>query len=102
MKNKIYLPLAAVALLCVVLWTAYGQGQRSNAARQAWEYKTFVYMVQKAANNLLYEDGKPLPGSATPISRAADLGAEGWELVSIAATESPGTTTYVYWFKRPK
>ena len=101
MKNKLYLPSVVVALLCVALWTAYGQGARSNPARQAWEYKSLVY-VQGGLSPGFFEDGRRLPGSSTPISRAPELGAEGWELVSVTGTESEHAATYVYWFKRPK
>lgn len=101
MKNRLYLPLVAAALLCMVLWTVYAQGQRSNPARQAWDYKTLVLSIT-AQKTSLHEDGRQLPGSPTPISRASELGAEGWELVSVAATESQYTSTYVYWFKRPR
>jgi hypothetical protein len=80
-----------------------GQGQGADAARQAWEYKTLVFNVQRGTS--LYEDGKQLSGSETPISRAPELGAQGWELVSVAALvvpTVPPTSQYVYWFKRPK
>ena len=102
MKNKTYLSLAVIAILCAALWTVYGQGQRGNPARQAWEYKTLVLTITGGPKTTLYEDGKQLPASATPITRAAELGGEGWELVSVTGTESQYTTTYVYWFKRPK
>jgi hypothetical protein len=80
-----------------------GQGQGAGAARQTWEYKTLVFNVQRGTS--LYEDGKQLSGSETPISRAPELGAQGWELVSVAALvvpTVPPTSQYVYWFKRPK
>ena len=102
MKNRLYLSLVVIVLLCLVGWTGYGQGQRSNPARQAWEYKSLVYAIRGAANAVLYEEGKPPSGSATPVTRAPELGDQGWELVSVAASESASTTTYVYWFKRPK
>jgi len=38
-KNKIYLSLVMVVLLALVAWTTRAQGQSSNNARQAWEYK---------------------------------------------------------------
>jgi len=38
-KNKIYLSLVMVVLLALVAWTTHAQGQSSNPARQAWEYK---------------------------------------------------------------
>ena len=73
--------------------------------RQAWEYKSLIYTFQGSKTSF-YEDGKQLSGSFTPVSRAPDLGADGWELVSVTGTmtypESVPTATYVYWFKRPK
>jgi len=98
MKTKIYVPLLVIALVCMVVWAAYAQGSRSNPGRQAWEYKALVYLSTGPRPGL-YEDGKLLPGSPTPISRAPELGAEGWELVAVTGTESG---TYGYWFKRPK
>jgi hypothetical protein len=76
--------------------------------RQKWEYKTWVF-VQEARKSTLYEDGQPLPGSETPVTRAPALGDDGWELVSVAAvvgsTNLQGAVlswNYIYWFKRPK
>jgi len=74
---------------------------------QAWEYKTLAFNVSSKSfgvgvNTTLYEDGKEQPGSATPLTRANEIGAEGWELVSVAVNPSPTTTQLIYWFKRPK
>lgn len=104
MKNKPYLLLAVVALFGMALWTVSGQGQRSNPTIQAWEYKSLVLSIDGGKNSL-YEDGKPTPG--TPVSKAPELGTQGWELVSVAGTTETFQTrgnviTYVYWFKRPK
>jgi hypothetical protein len=95
MKNRIYLSLIVVALLCLTGWTVYAQ--RSSPARQAWEYKTWVFST--VGSGMLYEDGNQLPGSSTPVSRAPELGAQGWELVSVT---SQGDYNLIYWFKRPK
>lgn len=76
------------------------------------EYKTLVFTIG-GQNTTLHEDGRQLSGSATPVSRAPELGAQGWELVSVTSvwtTSSTGLTTgvttglliYTYWFKRPK
>ena len=106
MKKRLYLSLVIVAFMCLVGWTVQAQLQRSGPARQAWEYKSLVLVVQVSAagsQNTLYEDGKTVSG--TPVTRMPELGAQGWELVSVAATLSPGntdTSTYVYWLKRPK
>lgn len=106
MRERLYLSLLVGVLLCLAGWTAHAQLQRSSPARQAWEYKSLVLTIQVSAagsKNTLYEDGKTVPG--TPVTRMPELGAQGWELVSVAATLSPGntdTSTYVYWLKRPK
>ena len=107
MKERLYLSLLVGVLLCLAGWTAHAQLQRSGTARQAWEYKSLVLIIQTRAagsQNTLYEDGKTVPG--TPLTRIPELGAQVWELVSVAATLSPSTTidtsTYVYWLKRPK
>jgi hypothetical protein len=74
--NKFYLSLVMLVLLAVVAWTT-AQGQSSSPARQAWEYK----IIDDQAN----------------MTRVMNqLGADGWELVTI----SPSHNTYL--FKRVK
>ena len=82
-------------LLCLVGLSAQAQLQRSGPARQAWEYKSLVFVVD-GSRTTLYEDAKMVPG--TPVTRMPELGSQGWELVSVAADNS----TYAYWLKRPK
>jgi hypothetical protein len=103
MKTRLYLPLVVIAFVCLVLWTVHAQGTRSSPGRQAWEYKSWVYIVDNQ-KNMFYEDGKQISSSLTPVSRAPELGAEGWELVSVTGTTTGNGaySTYVYWFKRPK
>ena len=76
-KNKLYLSLLMVVLLALVAWTTRAQGQSTNPARQAWEYK----IIDDQAN-------------MTRIMN--QLGADGWELVTI----SPSHNSYL--FKRTK
>jgi hypothetical protein len=76
-KNKLYLSLIMLVLLALVAWTTRAQGQSSNPARQAWQYKII--------------DDQP---NMTQVMN--QLGADGWELVTI----SPSHNTYV--FKRVK
>lgn len=106
MKNRFHSSLVVVSLLVIFLslavWTKQGQGGASPA--QTWEYKSWVFTIE-GSRTTLYEDGRQLPGSATPVSKANELGAQGWELVSVAAVQvgsSNPTNQYVYWFKRPK
>jgi hypothetical protein len=108
MKTRIYLSLVIFAFLGLAGWTAHAQLQRDSRTRQVWEYKSLVLVqtVGVGAQLAFYEGSKTIPG--TPVSRIPELGAEGWELVSVTATLSPSrtnaaeTSTYVYWLKRPK
>ena len=72
-KNKLCLSLVMVVLLALVAWTTRAQGQGSNPARQAWEYK----IIDDQAN----------------MTRVMNqLGDAGWELVTI----SPSHNTYLF------
>jgi uncharacterized membrane protein len=96
MKNRLYLSVLVAILLCVVGWSVRAELQRSGPARQAWEYKSLVLIIQGAGSTTMYEDAKMVPG--TPVTRMPELGAQGWELVAIAADNS----TTAFWLKRPK
>jgi hypothetical protein len=108
MRERLYLSLLVAVLLCLAGWTAHAQLQRSSPARQSWEYKSLVLVqtVGVGSKLTLYEGDRVIPG--TPLTRIPELGAEGWELVSVAATlsasrtSSSDTSTYVYWLKRPR
>jgi hypothetical protein len=99
--------------LLLVLSTLAGasmQQQRSATPRQAWEYKTLVYTIGSNGVGSLVEDGKPTSGS--PVSKAPQFGADGWELTGLSGLPDiqtdpvtgriSSTTTFVYWFKRPR
>ena len=75
--------LLIVALLCLTAWTAYGQGQRTGPARQAWEYRVVETQFLES-----YTDAA---GVQELLNQA---GAEGWELVRISENR--------YYFKRPR
>lgn len=83
MKKGVSLSLAIIVLLCVAGWASYGQ--RRSPARAVWEYKSVVS----------YQTQPLFRGDET----TNELGAQGWELVSAAATDSSGTT---FIFKRAK
>ncbi len=96
MKNRFYLSLIVVALLCLSGWTAHAQLQRSSPARQTWEY-----MI------ILEGDG------ATASKQLNNLGTQGWELVSVVCTEAStfsdrlgggggGTDHCYYYMKRAR
>ena len=109
MRERLYLSVLIGVLLCLAGWTTHAQLEKGTTpARQAWEYKSLVLVqtVGAGAQITFYEGNKVVPG--TPVTRVPELGAEGWELVSVAATISPHRTSiadtyqYVYWLKRPK
>ena len=88
MKSKVYLLLASVLLLSLVGWTSYGQKQKST--RGVWEYTVI------RANDS--------SGAETSLNA---LGAQGWELVSVAEIGVTGEATVrmgsvTYYLKRPK
>lgn len=103
MKNKM-LSQFALLLVIVLLAGLFVTGTRGQASRtmQTWEYKSLILGVE-GQRVTLREDGEFVGGSVTPVTRAPELGAQGWELVSVtAAAYESGPTYYVYWFKRPK
>ncbi len=81
MKLKRYwlLVLAVMSLLCVVGWTAFAQ--RQNTSRTAWEYKIVTYTSEEKFN---------------------ELGAQGWELVTVSETRQGESGNLNYCFKRAK
>jgi hypothetical protein len=86
MKNKFYLALVLVALMCPAGWTTYAQLQKDVPAKQTWEYLE-VELIDPATSKLNH------------------LGAEGWELVQVTSvctgTPRPGCRYWAY-MKRPK
>jgi hypothetical protein len=125
MRNRPYFSVVACVLLCLAGWAAYGQGQRSGYVRQAWEYKILIwgrhvkYDYTTGGWTRASEDGKALsPFDPGRVQTLAELGNQGWELVSAAPRSSqillsepgatipkiaPGVTTEEVWiFKRPK
>ena len=65
MKNKFYLTLVLVALMCFAGWTTYAQLQKNVPAKQTWEYLEVELIDSPATSKLNH------------------LGAEGWELVDV-------------------
>ena len=87
MKKRLYFSLIVVSFLCVAVWTAHAQLQRSNS-QQTWEYQE----VQLSAATV-----------ATPALNR--LGAQGWELVGVTAAcpnVASGTCLYYAYLKRAK
>lgn len=85
MKMKLWLPLAAVALLCLVGWKTEGQKSASPAVR--WEYRVFD------------AEGKNPTYSQDYETQLNQLGQQGWELVS---EHEAGLNRVRYTLKRPR
>src|SRR6185312_16049630 len=112
MRNRLYLSLGIVALLCLAGWTAHAQLQRSNQAKQSWDYKwvsTARAVESNGAWSVWAEDDKPLRGPITIGAKVKELGDQGWELVSVttisnhSCNDCAGFTSQIsYFFKRPK
>jgi len=89
MKNRLYLLLVLVGLLCLAAWTTHAQLQKSST-RQAWEYQE----VQ-------------LPSNENATAALNRLGAQGWELVGVtsgcpSSIVSAGSCGYWAYVKRAK
>jgi hypothetical protein len=85
MKKKLYLCLLVLALLFLTPW--HGAGQRTNSARQTWEYR-----VEEAPN---YPNGSFVdPDKAQQLLN--QRGAEGWELIAVAGGQP------LFYFRRAK
>lgn len=109
MKNRLYLSMVIVALLCLALagWTAHAQLQRGSAARQTWEYKTITISRTTISENWSSwsEDNKQLPLPVDGMAKRIELGNQGWELVAvvpIGGTVGGATTDMQQFYKRPK
>jgi len=80
MRNKTYISLVVVALLCLVGWTGYGQ-----RTRQFWDYE----VVPTPSDALSRDSTAERYGEV--IQKRAD---QGWELTAV-------TQSYFY-FKRAR
>lgn len=107
MKNRVYLSMVIVALLCLAGWTAHAQLQRGSSARQTWEYKS-LYFIRTSIDETYSswsEDGKQLPPPVNGTAKRIELGNQGWELVAVVPISSiPGgpTSEIQQFYKRPK
>jgi hypothetical protein len=118
MKNTRYFLLAMV-LLGLAGCASYGL--KPSSGRQVWEYKSIVRTRGFPTGNSVdaavaatdwtqwYEDGQPIAAPADPLAKVNQLGAQGWELItitprsSLASNWTAGTTSDETWlFKRPK
>lgn len=81
MKISVSLLLAIVALFCLIGWSGYGQ--RQSSSKMVWEYKI-----------LYLNDGQD------NVRTLNELGAQGWELVTINDVNSALNGSY--FFKRAR
>ena len=81
MKQKAYLVLVVLGILCMVGWTGYSQ--KKNELRGGWEF-TAVHTEDEANK----------------------LGAQGWDLVTVRSDldlrEGSGNSRPIYHLKRPR
>ena len=94
MKKHLYLSMIIVALLSLVGWTGYAQGQRTNSRRQTWEYR--VDPVPGTARiELLAETDRVMEYNRALDERLINQrAAEGWELTAVGGT--------MYYFRRAR
>lgn len=94
MKNLPWIISLVLALLLVVGWG------KTQAKRQAWEYKSVVANVSTVPpiTTTWREDGKSITAPANLADKFKELGEQGWELTQVEFSES----IFAYWFKRPK
>lgn len=93
MKKQLYLSIVMFALLSLVGWTGYAQGQRSSVGRQTWEYRVDPVPGNRVAN---YGDTAEVARSnAAEDERLLNQrAAEGWELTAVGGVN--------YYFRRAK
>ena len=85
---------ALVAGLALASFLPQGQSQESGAKVQKWEYRVLRIEDRRQSNT----SGTRARGSASE-EKLNELGAEGWELISV---RNDGTSQPVFYFKRPK
>ena len=98
MKNKFYLVVIAVVVVGAGLCVQFASAQKTNAV-PTWDYKLISVEESRVSNDFWWkEDGIDLPGPVRVLTKATQLGAQGWELVSV----SGGGVYTNYWYKRAK
>jgi hypothetical protein len=80
---RLHVTLLMVVIVCLSVWTAYAQGQRTGPPRQTWEYR--VVETQFLESYMSAADVQQLLNQG---------GADGWELMRIDEKR--------FYFKRPK
>jgi len=94
MRNRLYLSLVVVALLCLVGWEGYGQGQRSSVGRQTWEYHVDPVPGTRVAHFDRDTEDVARSNAAEDESLINRRAAEGWELTAVGGVN--------YYFRRAR
>jgi hypothetical protein len=95
MRNRFYLSLVVVALLCMVGWTGYAHGQRSSVGRQIWEYRVDLVPGTKIARPGWDDVGVVArENAATDQVLINQRATEGWELTAVGNSN--------YYFRRAR
>ena len=117
MNKKFYLPLIIAITVALSFLAVYGRQQKNSSAVQAWEYKSLIIARGATTSNAQFsvwveatgEIVKELPLPVSMPSKAQELGAQGWELISVTPVSNHVTTgtagftsQIIYWFKRAK
>jgi len=98
-QNRFYVFVIAVVLVVVGLRVEFASAQRTSSAVQSWDYKVITVEEKDITATLSWkEDGRDLPGPVSALSKSKQLGADGWELISVIN----GTLYTNYWYKRAK
>jgi hypothetical protein len=108
MKHKLYIALSAAAIL--FLLGEAGRGQKSDPVGQAWEYKMIlrqrdiddkrdldIFTLNPDRNfakdwSRWAEDNRELPAPVDIVAKLAQLGSQGWELVTINTRSDNGNS----------
>jgi len=87
MRTRLRFLVVFMALMCLLGWVGRGWGQKSNPSRKVWEYKVGAAAIQ---------------GTGSVQDRLNELGAEGWELVSVENVQTAIPPSAVYYLKRAR
>ena len=81
--KKLLIPLAVIAIFCMLWWTVQAQSQQTNSSRQMWEYKTIQLFGSGDEMAVVSEDNVTLPLPVNGTAKRTALGNGGWELVTV-------------------
>lgn len=105
MKYRTYIPTTLIVMVCVFLLSGYAQTRPQQTRQQAWEYKVLSY-IRTNQGSVLSEDGKTMPVPASMLPHLNELGAQGWEMVTVMQVNdiygAVDATYRNYYFKRSK